>query len=68
MDLQVSEEIAAHLKEAGVEVKAYSAVAEDIKTIAAGGVKLWMDSAKVRIVTNLKNMHVLQHTSDTDLA
>ena len=44
----MSEEIAAHLEEAGVAVKPYSAVAEDIKAIAAAGTKLWMDPAKVR--------------------
>ena len=46
--LQVSDEAAAHLKEAGVTVKPYAAVAEDIKTLAASGTKLWMDPAKVR--------------------
>lgn len=44
---QVSGDIAEHLKEAGVTVKPYSAVAEDIKAIAAAGIKLWMDPAKV---------------------
>ena len=44
---QVSEEVAAHLKEAGVQVKPYSAVAEDIKSVSVAGTKLWMDPAKV---------------------
>lgn len=46
--VQVSDEVAAHLKEAAVAVKPYTAVAEDIKTLAASGKKLWMDPAKVR--------------------
>jgi hypothetical protein len=44
---QVSEEVAAHLKEAGVDVKGYADVAEDVKSVAVSGSKLWMDPSKV---------------------
>jgi len=45
--VQISEEVAAHLKEAGVEVKGYEDVAEDVKSVAVSGTKLWMDPSKV---------------------
>jgi len=45
--MQISEEVASHLKEAGVEVKGYEDVAEAVKAVAMSGTKLWMDPTKV---------------------
>jgi hypothetical protein len=39
---------AAHLAEAGVEVKEYGALLGDVRSMAAAGTKLWMDPARVR--------------------
>ena len=36
-----------HLADAGVEVKPYTALLADIKTLAAANTKLWTDPAKV---------------------
>lgn len=45
--VQVSEDVAKHLEEAGAKVKAYDEVQKDLKAIAATGAKLWLDPAKV---------------------
>ena len=45
--LQVTEEVAAHLKEGGVSVKPYEAMLEDVREAASSGLKLWSDPAKV---------------------
>ena len=39
--------VAAHLKEAGVDVKAYEACEEDMRAAAASGARLWIDPDKV---------------------
>ena len=45
--MQISGDVSSQLEEAEVVVKPYDAVADDIKTIAVKGTKLWMDPAKV---------------------
>ena len=45
--LQVGSEVGTHLKESGVEVKDYTALLADIKTLASSHTKLWADPAKV---------------------
>ena len=45
--LQVTEEVAAHLKEGGVSVKPYEAMLDDVREAASAGLKLWTDPAKV---------------------
>lgn len=44
---QVTEEVAAHLKEAGVEVKDYGLMLADVRALAAEGVRMWADPSKV---------------------
>ena len=44
---KVTPEVAAHLKEAGVEVKAYEACDQDMRAAAASGARLWIDPDKV---------------------
>ncbi|PSC69930.1 putative Xaa-Pro aminopeptidase P [Micractinium conductrix] len=44
---KVTPEAAAHLAEAGVATKEYSALLGDVKAMAAAGTKLWMDPARV---------------------
>ncbi len=39
--------MAKHLKDSGVEVKEYTALLDDIKTLAAAHTKLWADPSKV---------------------
>ena len=46
-ELQVTEEVAAHLKEGGVVVKPYDAMLDDVRQLASSGQKLWADPAKV---------------------
>lgn len=43
---QVTPEVAAHLKEAAVEVKEYDAFIPDVEKLAAEGGKLWVDAGK----------------------
>ena len=62
--MQVSEEIASHLKEAGVEVKGYDEVAEDVKAVAVSGTKLWMDPAKVQPFSILPFLSTLYGVHD----
>ena len=45
--LQVTEEVAAHLKEGRVSVKPYEAMLDDVREAAGAGLKLWTDPAKV---------------------
>ena len=45
--LQVGSEVGTHLKGSGVEVKDYTALLADIKTLASSHTKLWADPAKV---------------------
>lgn len=45
--MQVTEEVAAHLKEAGVEVKDYGLMLGDVRALAAAGVRMWADPSKV---------------------
>lgn len=44
---KVTEEVAAHLKEGGVEVKPYAAAFDDVRALAAAGNSIWMDPARV---------------------
>lgn len=44
---KVTAEVAAHLADAGVDVKPYEACEEDIKGAAARGARLWVDADKV---------------------
>ncbi|KAL4428500.1 hypothetical protein ABPG75_002589 [Micractinium tetrahymenae] len=44
---KVTPEVAAHLQEAGVEVKPYASLMSDVKAMAAAGTTLWMDPARV---------------------
>ena len=46
--LQVTPAVEAHLKEAGVTVKAYTAMLGDVKQAASAGQKLWVDPSKAR--------------------
>lgn len=39
--------MAAHLKDAGVEIKGYEVMSGDVKSLAAAGTKLWLDPTKV---------------------
>lgn len=48
---QVTEEVAAHLKDGGVAVKPYEAMLDDVRTLASSGLKLWTDPAKVSMQT-----------------
>lgn len=45
--LQVTKEVSAHLDEAGVAVRNYDAMLEDVSKMAADGLSLWADPAKV---------------------
>lgn len=45
--VKVGGEVSKHLADAGVKVKPYTALLEDIKTLAAANTKLWTDPAKV---------------------
>ena len=45
--VKVGSEVSKHLADAGVEVKPYTALLADIKTLAAANTKLWTDPAKV---------------------
>ena len=45
--VKVGAEVSKHLADAGVEVKPYTALLADIKTLAAANTKLWTDPAKV---------------------
>ena len=45
--VKVGSEVSKHLADAGVEVKPYTALLADIKTLAATNTKLWTDPAKV---------------------
>ncbi len=45
---QITEEAAAHLKEAGVGCKQYEDLLEEVKALAASGSRIVMDPAKVR--------------------
>lgn len=44
---KVGPEVAAHLAEAGVEVKPYEEAFTAVRTLAAQGIKIWMDPGKV---------------------
>ena len=46
-DVQVTDEVAAHLKDGGVTVKPYDAMLDDVRQLASSGQKLWADPAKV---------------------
>ena len=43
----MKDEVAAHLKDGGVAVKAYDAMLDDVRQLASSGQKLWADPAKV---------------------
>lgn len=45
---QVTPEVAAHLKEAGVDVKPYEGLPEDVHALASSGSTIWADPAKAR--------------------
>ena len=44
---QVGGDVRKHLADAGVEVKPYTALLDDIKTLALAHTKMWADPAKV---------------------
>ena len=44
--MQVTEEVAAHLKEGGIVVKPYDAMLDDVREAASSGLRLWTDPAK----------------------
>ena len=46
--LQVTDKVAAHLKDGGVTVKPYDAMLDDVRKLASLGQKLWADPAKVK--------------------
>lgn len=43
-------EVAAHLQEAGVGVRPYGDVLADVKALAAGGTRIWMDPSRVGLL------------------
>ena len=45
---QVTPEVAAHLKEADVNVKGYDEMLDDVRLLASSGSTLWADPTKVR--------------------
>lgn len=45
--LQVTDEVAQHLKAAGVEVKPYEQLVEDVQKVAQSQAKIWADPSKV---------------------
>lgn len=48
--MQVTSEVAAHLADAGVEVRPYEQVLDDVREIAETGSRIWMDSAQVKLL------------------
>lgn len=46
---KVTPEVAAHLREAGVSVKPYTALISDIKRLAEDGAKLWLDGSRLSV-------------------
>ena len=50
-EFQVTEEVAAHLKEGGITVKPYGAMLDDVRKVAASGLKLWTDPAKASVAS-----------------
>ncbi|KAL5732020.1 Xaa-Pro aminopeptidase [Ranunculus cassubicifolius] len=44
---KVTPEIMAHLKEAGVELRPYEGILSDIESLAARGVRVWLDTSSV---------------------
>ena len=51
--MQVTEEVAAHLKEGGIVVKPYDAMLDDVREAASSGLRLWTDPAKASSPTLL---------------
>ena len=50
MGAQVTPEVGAHLKEAGVDVKDYDAMLDDVRALAASGSSTCIDPNKVRMM------------------
>ncbi|KAL5701872.1 Xaa-Pro aminopeptidase [Ranunculus cassubicifolius] len=44
---KVTPEIMAHLKEAGVELRPYEGILSDIESLAARGIRVWLDTSSV---------------------
>ena len=44
---QAGSDVSKHLADAGVEVKPYTGLLDDIKTLALAHTKMWVDPAKV---------------------
>ena len=49
-------EVGAHLKEAGVDVKDYDAMLDDVRALAAAGLSICIDPNKVRIMVPRASM------------
>jgi hypothetical protein len=47
LDVQVTDDVRAHLKEANVDIKDYDKMLLDVRDMAVGGLTLWLDPAKV---------------------
>ena len=56
---QVTDEVAAHLKDGGVTVKPYDAMLDDVRQLASSGQKLWADPAKVSSGMFASSMYTL---------
>ncbi len=56
--LQVTEEVAAHLKEGGIAVKPYDAMLDDVRKAASSGMKLWTDPTKASSQPTVVGCHL----------